>query len=108
MGKKKAAIYRMFDGECFYCKKKIPYQLATIEHIVPVSKGGTNKSYNLAICCAKVNNLRGNKPTKAAKDYLKQCPLADHEEKDLRHLKIDIVTGSIEENNDEEDRTNDD
>jgi uncharacterized protein involved in tolerance to divalent cations len=33
----------------------------TIEHLVPLSKGGSNNTENKAICCGSCNYWRGNK-----------------------------------------------
>lgn len=75
--------------ECYLCKKKLAfpkiikqkYQIIkcqghyiwyikneeivceetyTVDHIIPRSKGGTNESKNLAICCNSCNTGKGN------------------------------------------------
>lgn len=33
---------------------------ATIDHIVPVNKGGTNAQYNLIVCCRRCNARKSN------------------------------------------------
>lgn len=50
------------DLVCFYCKKICKRNLpenhpekSTIDHVLPIAKGGNNNSYNLAICCNKCN-----------------------------------------------------
>ena len=35
---------------------------ATSDHIVPVSKKGTNSKVNLIVCCVNCNGERGNTP----------------------------------------------
>jgi 5-methylcytosine-specific restriction endonuclease McrA len=45
---------------CAYCGKKgVPLQ---IEHIVPRSEGGTDRTPNLTLACAPCNRRKGNKP----------------------------------------------
>lgn len=34
--------------------------LATVDHVIPRSKGGTNQMSNLVPCCAECNSLKGN------------------------------------------------
>ena len=58
------------DGKCYFCKcdthvrtrnqKKIKRNTATIEHLIPKSKGGTNVKSNLKMSCHQCNSLRGN------------------------------------------------
>jgi hypothetical protein len=38
---------------------------ATIEHVTPVSEGGTNLLKNLASACARCNRLRGTQPSES-------------------------------------------
>ena len=54
---------------CAYCDKTdVPLQ---IEHIVPRSKGGSNRVSNLTLACEKCNTKKGNKPVE---DFLKKDP----------------------------------
>jgi 5-methylcytosine-specific restriction endonuclease McrA len=46
---------------CCYCDRPFGKGLEfTKEHIVPVSKGGSNKLSNLTPCCFECNQLRSN------------------------------------------------
>lgn len=45
---------------CFVCKKPVDKSQATLEHILPLSKGGTDEMSNLAISHKLCNNRRGN------------------------------------------------
>lgn len=48
--------------KCCYCERKIEYPLLrTIEHIIPKSKGGSDRPENLDNCCNECNAWRGNK-----------------------------------------------
>lgn len=57
------------DGtRCYVCHRKVDMSLSgqakwgpTIEHIVPVSKGGTNDPANLALSHRCCNTARGNR-----------------------------------------------
>ena len=48
------------NPRCIYCNKKLNETNATIDHIVPISKGGNNCQVNLITCCINCNNERGN------------------------------------------------
>jgi len=48
------------NPRCIYCNKKLNETNATIDHIVPISKGGNNCQVNLVVVCIKCNNERGN------------------------------------------------
>lgn len=52
-------LLEKWDRKCAYCKKKnVPLE---IEHIIPKSRGGSNKVSNLTIACHKCNQKKGNK-----------------------------------------------
>ncbi len=42
---------------CYYCESPGP---KTIDHIIPLSKNGPNKGFNLVACCNSCNNLKAN------------------------------------------------
>lgn len=53
-------------GKCIHCRSKLvldedgtPISAATVEHIVPRNKGGTDAAENLAIACARCNHGKG-------------------------------------------------
>jgi len=53
-------LLNKFQHTCMYCgKKDVPLQ---VEHIVPRSKGGSNRISNLGIACVPCNQKKSNKP----------------------------------------------
>ena len=50
------AIYNKCKGKCGICGKFVPYDECTIEHIIPLAKGGTNMADNLQ-CAHRWCNL---------------------------------------------------
>lgn len=46
---------------CEYCGRRPPEVRLDIDHILPVSRGGTNSSYNLRFLCVSCNRARGNR-----------------------------------------------
>lgn len=57
--KKRAAIIRNLmhrDGkECLYCTEELTLDTATIEHMIPVTAGGTNHPANMTLACDDCN-----------------------------------------------------
>lgn len=43
---------------CCYCEIPLSFEEATVEHIIPISKGGPDKLENLTIACPSCNNHR--------------------------------------------------
>lgn len=46
--------------ECSWCKKKLGYKEATVDHVIPLSKGGLNNGNNYVLSCQPCNLKRGN------------------------------------------------
>jgi hypothetical protein len=50
------------DGyKCYKCGKQLTRFDATLDHLVPVSKGGDNSYDNLSTCCLQCNSKRRNR-----------------------------------------------
>jgi 5-methylcytosine-specific restriction endonuclease McrA len=45
-------------GECYYCKKKISPKELTMDHIVPLIRGGKSTKGNIVPCCKECNNKK--------------------------------------------------
>lgn len=45
---------------CVFCNTKLIFDDATIEHIIPFSKGGSHVIENLTISCKPCNSSRGS------------------------------------------------
>lgn len=55
-------LYREANGYCSICGEHIDYfSESTIDHVIPKSKGGSNKMSNLKIAHAYCNRKKGNK-----------------------------------------------
>ena len=43
------------QGICRYCGKKFPREELTIDHVVPIARGGRSTRGNMVVCCRKCN-----------------------------------------------------
>ncbi len=54
-------VFKRDKFTCQYCGRKAPDVVLQIDHIVPVSKGGTNEILNYITSCADCNSGKSNK-----------------------------------------------
>lgn len=47
--------------KCYWCKKAIPKGKRTIDHIVPIAKGGADHVHNLCVACPTCNYSKNDK-----------------------------------------------
>ena len=45
-------------GECYYCRGKFPAEELTMDHVVPVARGGKSTRGNIVPCCKDCNNRK--------------------------------------------------
>ena len=58
--RKKQQLAEIFGLYCFWCQRKLLFEEATIDHLWPQSKGGSNQLENLRLTCHSCNHSRGN------------------------------------------------
>ena len=61
--KDREAVFFRAKGLCEYChsQEAFPTQRFSVEHVIPKSKGGSNKFENLALACQGCNNFKYTK-----------------------------------------------
>lgn len=48
------------SGKCFNCKKSMTMKEITLDHILPLSKGGSSDILNLQLACYQCNQLKAD------------------------------------------------
>lgn len=46
------------EGLCYFCKKKVPPKELTMDHIVPIIRGGKSTKGNVVPVCKECNNKK--------------------------------------------------
>lgn len=59
-------------GICDYCGGKFKPSELTMDHIIPLIRGGRSTKGNVAACCKECNNKKKHKLLMEWEDYLKQ------------------------------------
>lgn len=49
---------RLAKGVCYYCGQKTPPKELTMDHIVPISRGGKSSKGNVVTACKTCNNAK--------------------------------------------------
>ena len=57
----KKALWHRDCGKCQYCQKIVTVSNATIDHVIPKSRGGQHTWENLVIACSKCNGKKANR-----------------------------------------------
>lgn len=65
----RARILRREAGRCFYCLRRLQRGEWTLDHVVPLARGGADHASNLVACCAACNWTKG---LLAAEDFLRR------------------------------------
>jgi 5-methylcytosine-specific restriction endonuclease McrA len=63
---------RLAKGACYYCSRSFAPQDLTMDHIVPISRGGKSTKGNVVPCCKECNNNKKQLLPMEWEQYLKQ------------------------------------
>lgn len=92
----KLAIYLRDGGRCQYCGTKLPRKYATVDHILPASRGGKTSWTNVVLACFGCNTRKGNRTPSEAHMKLKSKPERP------KKLPYRFIDGIVFENGDPE------
>lgn len=54
----RSAVYNKSEGRCAICGKFVPFESFTVDHIIPLAKGGSNDMSNLQCACKTCNRIK--------------------------------------------------
>lgn len=49
---------QLASGRCHYCGRAFPPSELTMDHVIPVSRGGKSDRHNVVPCCKECNNAK--------------------------------------------------
>ena len=52
---------QLAKGVCYYCHRSFSPLELTMDHVVPISRGGKSTKNNVVCCCKECNNAKKNK-----------------------------------------------
>jgi 5-methylcytosine-specific restriction endonuclease McrA len=62
-------IYNHQQGKCLRCKKFILFEKITVDHIVPLSWGGSDYPSNIQLLCRRCNSSKSNRHATDYRSY---------------------------------------
>jgi hypothetical protein len=68
---KRWGVFERYGFKCVYCGRTAQETTLEIDHVIPVSKGGTNAERNLVTACSECNLGKGAKRLLALPDLIK-------------------------------------
>ena len=54
----RSQVYSKTEGRCGICGKFVPFDSFTVDHIIPIAKGGSNSLDNLQCSCLVCNRIK--------------------------------------------------
>ncbi|MDA3899351.1 MAG: HNH endonuclease [Spirochaetes bacterium] len=49
---------KMGDGHCYYCREQFKPSELTMDHLIPLARGGRSEKNNLVPCCKECNSKK--------------------------------------------------
>jgi 5-methylcytosine-specific restriction endonuclease McrA len=68
-------------GICHYCGQKVPHQELTMDHLVPLSRGGRSTKENLVPSCKECNTRKKTMLPLEWEEYLLKTSVLSSQEK---------------------------
>lgn len=58
------------DPRCAYCERELTFENATIDHVTPRSKGGSNHRSNSVLSCETCNRIKAGRTAEEWAEWL--------------------------------------
>ena len=68
---------RIAEGVCFYCRRKVGHANLTLDHIVPMGRGGKSIRGNVVPACKDCNNRKKSLLPIEWQEYLKGLDVSE-------------------------------
>ena len=68
---------RLAEGRCHYCRRPVPPRELTMDHVVPVVRGGRSARGNVVPCCRQCNSRKRNLLPVEWEEHLERLRAAD-------------------------------
>ncbi|QWR78852.1 HNH endonuclease [Candidatus Magnetomonas plexicatena] len=63
---------KLTDGVCYYCGLKFPATELTMDHLIPLSKGGMSARENIVAACRNCNTKKNSQLTVDWTEYMER------------------------------------
>lgn len=63
---------KVYRGKCCFCRRRLTFTQATIEHVIPLALGGGWEPSNLRVSCSPCNQERGTEEFSAFRERKRQ------------------------------------
>lgn len=70
---RKRHLWHLQHGLCFYCQTEVAFEEATLDHFVPISRGGLTKTLNLVMACEDCNVAKSDFDPKNVGAHAPRC-----------------------------------
>lgn len=51
----RSKVYSRGNGACYMCHEPVSFESFHVDHVIPVSRGGSNEAWNLRVSCSRCN-----------------------------------------------------
>ena len=70
------------SGTCYYCSRKVGYANLTMDHVIPLARGGRSTKDNLVPCCKECNTKKKGSLPVEWEEYLQSLDRAGKREQE--------------------------